>query len=145
MSLSSFFSTDTYIAFGLIGIVIIVYFFYRLGMLPKKSIPYVAGALLALFGIHIFREWRSKKLWRDLEELEKQIKEKEKRLQQLKEKYGTSEQELQQVQAELERLRAAYEKTILQLKAENKKLKERIDELQGEELHHEFRNTFGSS
>jgi len=145
MSLSSFFGIDTYIAFGLIGIVIVIFLLNRLGVLPKKSIPYVAGAMLALFGIHIFREWRSNKLRGDIEELEKQIKEKEKNLKKLKEKYGVSDQELQKVTAELERLKSSYEQTILQLKEKNKELKQRIDGLTGEDLHNEFRDAFGTS
>jgi len=144
MNWSAFFDIDTYIAFGLIGIVVIIFLFYRLKVLPKKSIPYVAGALLALFGIHILREWKARNLWRELEELKKTIKDKEKKLQELKEKYGASEQELRQAQAELDKLISSYEKTILQLKAENKELKDHIDELDGEELHVEFRSAFGT-
>jgi septal ring factor EnvC (AmiA/AmiB activator) len=143
--MSSFFGIDTYIAFGLIGILIVVFLIYNMGLLPKKGIPYIVGALLALFGIHVFREWRSKNLRRTIAELEKQIKEKEKELKESKEKYSASERDLQIVLAELERQLAAAEKTILKIREENKKEKERIDGLDGEELHDEFRKAFGSS
>jgi uncharacterized membrane protein len=56
--MSSLIGIDTYIALGLIGIIVVVFVVHRMGMLPKKSLPFVIGGLLALFGIHWFRESR---------------------------------------------------------------------------------------
>lgn len=136
--MNSFLDIDTYLAFGLVGIAIVVFLISQMGILPKKSLLFVVAALAGVLGITLFRKRRVNSLLKDLKSREDQLKKREGELTELKERYGASEQKLQEVKAELERQRAAYEKTIMQIKAENKKEKERIDNLSGDELHREF-------
>lgn len=138
--MSSFLDIDTYIAFGLVAIAVVVFLISQMGILPKKSLLFVVAALAGVFGITLFRKHRVNSLLKDLKSREDQLKKREEELKELKEGYSISEQKLQEVKAKLERQRAAYEKTIMQIKAENKKEKERIDNLSGDKLHEEFLN-----
>ncbi len=135
---------DMVIAFGLIGIIIVVFLISRMGILPKKSLPFLIAALAAVFGIALFKRLRTDKLKDELKKREDELKKKEEKLKELKANYNVSEIKLQEMNADLERHRAAYEKELLDLKAENKKEKDRIDSLSGEELHDEFKKAFGS-
>ncbi len=72
--------TDLFIAVGLVAVVVVVYLIYRMGVLPKKSLPFVIGGLVGILGITIFRERRMKGLRQDLERREKRLKEMEERL-----------------------------------------------------------------
>ena len=136
--MSSFFDIDTYIAFGLIGIVIVAFLISRMGILPKKSLPFIVGGLVGVSGLIIFRKWRTNGLLKDLKKREEELKKMEERLKLLKEQYGASEQELEKARAELDDQRAAYEKNIILIQAKNKQERERINALEGEELHGEF-------
>lgn len=136
--------TDLIIAIVLIGIVLLTLLISKMGILPKKSLPYVIAALAAIIGISLWRESRMKGLREELEKREKELEEREKRLKDLKEKYKLSEKELEKAVTELEKHKAAYEQEILLLNAKNKEEKERIDQLSGEDLHSEFLSAFGN-
>ena len=66
-----------YIAIGLILIAAVVLIVSRLGILPDKGVRYLATALLGLFGIAVYREWRSRQLGEKAKKLEEQIEQKE--------------------------------------------------------------------
>ncbi len=134
---------DLLIAFGIVGIVVITFIISKIGILPKKSLPFVAAGLAAIFGIALFRESRIKGLRKDLDEREKKIREEEKRLQKLKDTYQASELELNKAQAELDKQKRAYERSILEIKAKNEEEKRRIDQLPDDEVFKEFREAFG--
>ena len=129
---------DLIIGFGLIGIVIIVFLLYRMSILPKKSIPYVFGALAAIFGIAMFRRMRLNGLKKELEKREKKLKDQEDRLQELKTNYQATEKSLAKANDKLDRQKAAYKKTMLQIDAEEKEKLEEIDKLSGNELDDAF-------
>jgi septal ring factor EnvC (AmiA/AmiB activator) len=135
---------DLLIALGLVGIVVVTYLISRMGLLPKKSLPFVAAGLAAIFGIALFRKYRSDNLQKELKELEGELKKKEKRLEDLKQTYNVSNEKLQEMKSELVRHQSANEKEILLISEKNKKEKERIEGLSGNELHEEFLKTFGS-
>ena len=105
---------------------------------------FIVGAIAAVFGITLFRQYRVKSLRKELKEREENLKQREKSLLALKGEYETSEEELRQLRAKLEEQRAAYQKMILEINAKNKAEKERIDDLSGEDLHDEFMAVFGS-
>jgi septal ring factor EnvC (AmiA/AmiB activator) len=134
---------DLIIAFVIIGIVLAVFLLSKINLLPKKSLPFIIAGLAGAFGIMLFGKSRMNGLRKELEEREKKLLEKEEKLKKLKDNYSASEKHLQQANAELEKQRAAYQKTILQIKAENEEEKERIDRLSGEDLHNEFLEAFG--
>jgi septal ring factor EnvC (AmiA/AmiB activator) len=134
---------DLIIGFGLIGIVIIVFLLYRMSILPKKSIPYVFGALAAIFGIAMFRRMRINGLKKELEERENKLKDQEARLQELKKNYQATEESLAKAKDELERQKAAYKKTMLQIDAEKRERLEEIETLSGDELDDAFDELLG--
>ena len=140
----SFINIDTLIAIGLIVLLIGAFLTSRIRALPKKSLPFIIAALAGVVGIALFRNRRALSRRQDLKRREEEIRALEKKLQGLKKRYGVSEEKRQELKAELEQQRTAYEQTILQIRAENKKEKERIDGLAGEELHQEFRDALGN-
>lgn len=133
---------DLLIAFGLIGIIIMLYLIYRLQILPKKSLPYLAATLAGVFGFAFFKKWRSDKLNGELKELEKELKKKEEKLKEIKNTYEVSDREMKKFEAELDQHRKAYEKEILLIRAEKKGKKEEIERLSGDDLHDTFRKAF---
>jgi hypothetical protein len=134
--------TDTYIALGLVGIIVVVFLVYRMGFLPKKSLPFVIGGLLAIFGIHLFRQSRKNGLRKELEDLEDQLNKKEKDLEYKKEVLDISEQELQTVKAEADKQRAAIQKELLLNEAQHEDEKKEIEELSTMETFERFRQNF---
>jgi septal ring factor EnvC (AmiA/AmiB activator) len=138
------FDYDLLVALGLIVIVVFVLFLVKIGLLPKKSLPFVLGAMLGIFGFSLWREHRMKKLRQELWKREAELKKREEILKKLKEDYQASEQELAKARAELQKHREAYQKAILQLNAQNEQEKERIDQLFGDALQDEFSKLLGS-
>jgi septal ring factor EnvC (AmiA/AmiB activator) len=137
--------TDLIIALGLVGIVVVTFLISKIGILPKKTLPFVAAGLAAVFGITLLRERRIKSLRKDLADREQKLREEEKRLKTLKDKYGASELELNKAQAELERQRRAYERSILEINAKNDEEKKQIDALPDDEVFKKFREEFGQN
>jgi len=142
------FSFDLLIAFILIGLILIILLFTQSHEQPQKSrrnLLFIFSAIAAVFGLTLFRNYRTKSLIKELRQREENLKRQEKNLQALKGEYETSEEELQQLRAKLEEQRAAYEKMILDINIKNKAEKERINNLSGEDLHDEFMTTFGNN
>jgi len=140
-------SFDLVIALILIGLILIILLFTQTREQPKKSrrnLVFIASAIGAVFGLTLFRSYRTKSLRKELLEREENLKQQEKALVAIKGEQETSEEELQQLRAKLEEQRAAYEKTILDINTKNKAEKERINDLSGEDLHDEFMTTFSN-
>jgi len=135
---------DLVIAGGLVLIAIVVFLLSRMGLLPKKSIPIVAGALLGAFGIVIWRQRRTQIMRARLEELEKELKIREDKVKNLRAGSLASETELRKAQAELSAQRAALQQSILQVDASTKAERERIDRLDTNEVADEFVRRFGN-
>jgi septal ring factor EnvC (AmiA/AmiB activator) len=129
---------DMIIAIALVASAALVLFLVKINLLPKKSLPFVFGAIAGIFGFTLWRESRMRKLRQELEKREKELQEREKVLKKLKDDYQASETELREAKAELDKHREAYKKDMLQLDAENEKEKDRIDQLYGKELNDEF-------
>ncbi|MFL5493819.1 MAG: hypothetical protein ACJ8DC_05460 [Gemmatimonadales bacterium] len=134
---------DLVIAGGLVLIAIVVFLLSRMGLLPKKSLPIVAGALVGVFGFTIWRERRTRDMRARLDELEKQLKEREKKVQELRDGSLASEAELRKAQADLTAQRAALQQSILQVDAKTKAEQERIERLDTNEVADEFVRRFG--
>lgn len=142
--MSSLIGIDMYIAFGLVGIIVVIFLVHRMGMLQRKSLPFIiAGVLLAILGIHVFRKSRRKGLRNKLEELEKQLNEKIAELKDKKKELDISDQELQRVTEEAEKQRAAIKRELLLNEAKSKEEKERIDQMSDHEAYKEFDRIFG--
>jgi len=141
------FSFDIIIALVLIGLILIILLFTQMRDQPKKNrrnLLFIVSAIAAVFGLTLFRHYRTNSLRKELKERQEGLKQKEKALLALKGEYETSEEELQELRAKLEEQRAAYEKMILDINGKNKAEKERINNLSGEDLHDEFMSTFGN-
>lgn len=132
------FGYDMIIAVGLIAIVFVALLLVKIGVLPKKSLPFVIGAAAGFFGFTLWRESRMKKLRKELDKREAELLKREEKLKILKDDYQASEEQLQIAKAELEKHRESYKKAIMQLNADNAAEKEGIDQLYGEELSDEF-------
>ena len=134
---------DIVIALALIVVVVIVFFISQIGLLPKKSLPFIAAALFAAIGISVFRAHRRKSLAKELEKREEGLKQQEKVLADLKSEMNLSEEELNKAKAEVNKQRAAYQKEILIIETKKKEEIERIDKLPEEDVFREFAQTFG--
>ena len=76
--------TDLIIALGLIGIVIVVFLLSRMKLLPKKTLPYIALALLAGLGIAYFKTRKDDNVKKEIERLKEDIKKREAKVEELK-------------------------------------------------------------
>lgn len=135
---------DLVIAGGLVLIAIVVFLLSRMNLLPKKSLPIVAGALVGAFGIVIWRQRRIQIMRDRLKELEKELKTREDKVKELRAGSLASETELRKAQAELSAQRAALQQSILQVDARTKAERERIDRLDTNEVADEFVRRFGN-
>jgi len=71
---------DLYIALGMLIFVVTVFIISRIGFLPKKTLPFVVGALAGVVGIVIFKRQRTNGLRKELEKREEELREREKKL-----------------------------------------------------------------
>jgi hypothetical protein len=140
--MSSLIGLDTIIALGLIGIVIIVFVVYKMGFLPKKSLPFVVGGLLAVFGVYLFKESKRKGLKEKLDKLEDDLEKNEKELEIKKKDLQISDREIEKIKAEADNRRAAIKKELLLNEKREKEEKERIEELSTMETFKEFDKVF---
>ncbi len=139
-------SLDLIFAFALIGLILLLLLFTQTRGQAKSSrrnLLFIVSSIAAVLGVTLFRQYRTKKLIKELNEREETLQQKEKDLLALRGTCESSERELHQLKAKLNEQRFAYEKMILDINAKNKLEKERINNLSGENLHEEFLATFG--
>ena len=82
--MSNIFDGSTLIALGLIGIAVIIFLISRMGLLPKKTLPFIAAALAGAFGVALFQGYRSRKIREKIKKLEEEIAMREKNLKEMK-------------------------------------------------------------
>lgn len=132
------------IALGLVAIVAVLFMLWRMGILSKKSLPFVGGALAAIMGVAIVRQRGEARRREELKKKEEELRERERKLEGLRADAAVSERELDEARAELEREKEETEREMLRIEAETEEEKERIDSLSSEEVFDEFRRAFGS-
>lgn len=120
---------DLLVAIGLVAIALIVFFLYQIGLLPKKSIPLVVGALLGGLGIVIFRERRQQALKGQLKDVQDRIKQRQTQIDQLKTQYQLTDADVAKQRAQLQEQATALQKEILTLQANNAQERKEIDQL----------------
>ncbi len=120
---------DLYVAIGLVAIALIVFFLYQIGLLPKKSIPIVVGALLGGLGFIIFRERRQRALKDELKKVQQRIKDRDQQIKDLQDKYKLTDQDVAAQRAQLQEQATALEKEILTLQADSAAQRAEIDKL----------------
>jgi len=135
---------DLVIALAALVVAVVLFLLWRMGILTKKTLPLVAGALAALVGLGAWRASKRSKLRKEIERKEEELREREKKLEEAKARAEISETQLEAGKKQLEQEREAHAKEMLRIDAETEEAKQRIDELSTEEVFDEFRRTFGS-
>ena len=115
-----------------------------MGILPKKSLPYLAAGLAGVFGIALFRKLRQQDLQNDLRQREQGLKELEARMRQTRSGVDAADQQLTQALADLQRQKEATQKEMLLIQANTDAEKAAIGALQGEDLFRKFDQVFGT-
>ncbi|MDQ1349965.1 MAG: hypothetical protein QG657_266 [Acidobacteriota bacterium] len=136
--------TDLIIALGLIGIVIVVFLLSRMKLLPKKSLPYIALALLAGLGIAYFKARKDDKVKKEIERLKEDIKKREARIEDLKKEDAINVEKLKEISGEIDNKLATHERETLKEKAELEEEKKRLDSLTDMEVFEEYRKAHGA-
>jgi hypothetical protein len=111
---------DISIAIVMILVAAGVFFAVRIGVLPKKSAPFVAVALLAAFGFSMYRQKHAKNLQAVLREKEKELKKREARLNELREQFDVSDKEATAAVAKRDAEIQAITEEIIQVHTEHK-------------------------
>jgi uncharacterized protein HemX len=136
--------TDLIIALGLIGIVIVVFLLSRMKLLPKKSLPYIALALLAGLGIAYFKARKDDKVKKEIERLKEDIKKREAKVEELKKADAINVEKLKEISGEIDNKLATHERETLKEKAELEEEKKRLDNLTDMEVFEEYRKAHGA-
>lgn len=134
---------DIGIAVVLVAIALVVILIARMGILPKKSLPYVAAALAGVTGIAVFQRIKAKGLAKELEARRRALQDLEGRLAQTRARFEASDQTQAAVRAELQRQEEAVQKAILVARANTDAQRQEIDNLSGEEVFRRFDEVFG--
>src|SRR5687768_11067485 len=100
---------DLYIAAALFLIVAIVFVGTRVGVMPKKSLPVVAGAVFGALGIGLFASWRRRAADAQIEELKRRIAKRDGDLAELMTKRTFADDELAAARAGLNNQLAAVQ------------------------------------
>src|SRR2546427_11735079 len=93
-------------------IVVAIVLVARMGILPKKSLPYPAAGLAGVFGIALFRKLRQQDLQNDLRQRERGLKELEARMRQTRSGVDAADQQLTQALADLQRRKGAARRAM---------------------------------
>jgi len=108
-------SLDLWVAAGLLIVVVIVYVGNKVGVLPNKSIPVVAGAVFGALGFMWFASWRRKATDAQVRELKRRIEERDAALEDLRRRRGVAEEELAAARTALNNQKAAAEKALAEI------------------------------
>src|SRR5688572_21469464 len=117
---------DISIAIVMILVAAGVFFAVRIGVLPKKSAPFVAVALLAAIGFSMYRQKHARNLQAVLKEKEKELKKREAKLNELREQFDVSDKEATAAVAKRDAEIQAITEEIIQVRTEHKEEVEQI-------------------
>ena len=136
---------DLQIALLLVVIVVVVFIANRIGVLPRRSIPIVVGAIAAVFGWRIWRDRRQAALRKELEDLQKKLDERDQALKKLKTDVQISDRQVDESRAALQAQVDAMQKDILLTKEENAQKRAEIDAMDATKVREEFRKAFATA
>src|SRR2546423_10177628 len=85
---------DLWIAAAFFLVVAIVFIGTRVGVMPKKSIPVVTGAVFGALGIGLLASWRRRAADAQIENLKQRIAQRDKRLAEVMQKRQLAAEEL---------------------------------------------------
>lgn len=127
-------SFDLVVALGLLAIAAVVFIGSRIGVLPKRSVGVVTGALLAVFGVFLFQRGRRRALERQAKELEDRIKQRDQELGRWREAFKDSMARFHEAGATLDAQLAATNTELALTLATNREERERIDQMSPDEV-----------
>lgn len=136
--------TDLIIALGLIGIVIVVFLLSRMKLLPKKTLPYIALALLAGLGIAYFKTRKDDNVKKEIERLKEDIKKREAKVEELKKTDAINVEKLNTISGEIDNKLATHARETLKEKANLEEEKKRLENLTDMEVFEEYRKAHGA-
>lgn len=131
-------SVDLSLAVGLIIAAIGIVLLTRIGLLPKKSVPYVLLAVGGAFGLAWFKRRQARGLRKRLQEEERRLKALEARLAEAGARLGESDARLEATRAEVEARRLAIAESIVELEAGHEQRLQEISGLSGGALDDEM-------
>jgi uncharacterized membrane protein len=127
-------SFDLVVALGLVAIAAVVFIGSRMGVLPKRSVGVVTGALLAIFGVFLFQRGRRRALERQARELEDRIKRRDQELARWRESFRDSMARFHEAGAALDAQLAATSTELALTLATNREERDRIDRMSPDEV-----------
>ena len=130
--------TDVYLAVGLFAVAVVVYLTNRVGVLPKKSIPVIVGAIAGALGFTLLRRWQGRAADAQIDLLKDRIAKRDVIIKDLETKHNAAESEFTSAKANLERQLAAAQKQRMQILTKDTTEKERIDGLTLDETSKEY-------
>ena len=119
---------------ALVFVAIVVMLLSRIGLLPKKSVPYVAVALLATIGLALFKSWKRKAEFNVLEENRKKLRAQEQVAEEARKKLAADEAALVPIDAEIQRLEAAQQRRVLLADARDAARRREIEAMSDDEV-----------
>jgi hypothetical protein len=134
---------DIAIAVVLIVIAAFAVLISKMGVLPKKSLPFIIGGLAGIFGIAMFRRSREKSLRDDLKRREQALTDLTQRMKTTETSVDAADQQRTAALADLQRQQDAAQKELLLIRARTVAEKDEISKLQGDALFQRFDDTFG--
>ena len=126
------------IAVILVVVALVVLLISRMGLLPSKSLPYVAGALLAVFGLAFANRLRVKGLRDAAEKRRKELEDFAKKAAVDGESADAAAARAAELAAQQDQQDLAAAKSIALIKAKNDDDKRAVDNLHGDELHRQL-------
>jgi Skp family chaperone for outer membrane proteins len=124
---------DITIALAVVVVAVAVFFAVRIGVLPKKSAPFVAVALLAAIGFSAYRERHARNLHAVLKKKEEELRRKDKELKELQKQYELSDKEAAAAVARRDAETHALAEQILQLRQLHEAEIKRVNEMTPDE------------
>jgi hypothetical protein len=126
----------------LIVVAIVVIVASKMGVLPKKSLPFVAGALASVFGLSLFKKLQDKSRRSALQKREEELAALGTRAQATAAATSAADVQRTAALAELQRQKESVAKEELLIQARTDAEKDEISKLQGVELFERFVKTF---
>jgi hypothetical protein len=130
---------DLLVAFGLIALGLVAVLLYRMGFLPKKSLPFVAAAIAGIVGWRIFKGRREAALRAEIKRIEGAIAERARELDALAVRAGTADEEVLAARAALEKQKAAVAKELLLLEERSAERRREIEAMGTNQVFEELR------
>jgi hypothetical protein len=132
---------DLILVAALVFVAIVVALLSRIGLLPKKSLPYVGAALLAAIGWAVFRNWGAKAEKKVLDQHRDDLRKLEPPLDAARTAFAGREEALRAADAEIARHEEALKRRALRAQAKPAD-RPTVDQMSAQEVLDEFRKAF---